>query len=93
MSNNFAVIAHVGDSRAYIADEDLKLRGPGDFLGSRQHGLPAMKIADLFADRDILELAGKEAKVLLKKDPDLSLDENLNLKAEIIELYKKLNEE
>ena len=76
-----------------IADEDLKLRGPGDFLGSRQHGLPAMKIADLFADRDILELAGKEAKILLQKDPDLSLDENLNLKAEIIELYKKLNEE
>ncbi len=76
-----------------IADEDLKLRGPGDFLGSRQHGLPAMKIADLFADRDILELAGEEAKVLLQKDPDLSLDENLNLKAEIIELYKKLNKE
>ena len=76
-----------------IADEDLKLRGPGDFLGSRQHGLPPMKIADLFADRDILELAGEEAKVLLQKDPDLSLDENLNLKAEIIELYKKLNKE
>ena len=52
-----------------------------------------MKIAELFADRDILDLAGKEAKVLLQKDPDLSLDENLNLKAEIIELYKKLNEE
>ncbi len=76
-----------------IADEDLKLRGPGDFLGSRQHGLPPMKIADLFADREILELAGKEAKVLLQKDPDLSLDENLNLKNEIIELYKKLNKE
>ena len=76
-----------------IADEDLKLRGPGDFLGSRQHGLPPMKIADLFADRDILELAGEEAKVLLQKDPDLSLNENLNLKAEIIELYKKLNKE
>ena len=76
-----------------IADEDLKLRGPGDFLGSRQHGLPPMKIADLFADRDILELAGEEAKVLLQKDPDLGLNENLNLKAEIIELYKKLNKE
>ena len=76
-----------------IADEDLKLRGPGDFLGSRQHGLPSMKIADLFADRDVLELAGKEAKYLLQNDPDLSKTENLNLKAEIIELYKKLNKE
>lgn len=76
-----------------IADEDLKLRGPGDFLGSRQHGLPPMKIADLFADRDVLELAGKEAKYLLQNDPDLSKTENLNLKAEIIELYKKLNKE
>lgn len=76
-----------------IADEDLKLRGPGDFLGSRQHGLPPMKIADLFADRDVLELAGTEAKYLLQNDPDLSETENLNLKAEIIELYKKLNKE
>ncbi len=74
-----------------IADADLALRGPGDFLGSRQHGLPPMKIADLFADRDILELAGKEAKNLLKNDPDLS--QNEPLKEEIAELYKKLNKE
>ncbi len=74
-----------------IADADLALRGPGDFLGQRQHGLPPMKIADLFADRDILELAGRESEILLKADPDLK--ENPYLKAEIIELYKKLNKE
>ncbi len=74
-----------------IADEDLRLRGPGDFLGSRQHGLPPMKIADLFADRRILELAGKEAEILLKTDPDL--EKNPALRQEIFELYKKLNKE
>jgi len=74
-----------------IADEDLELRGPGDFLGSRQHGLPDMKIADLFADREILRLAGKEVKNLLLNDPKLELAENQELKNEIKELYKKLN--
>ncbi len=74
-----------------IADEDLALRGPGNFLGSRQHGLPPMKIADLFADKEVLELAGKEALALLKTDPELK--ENVPLKEEIVELYKKLNKE
>lgn len=75
-----------------IADEDLKLRGPGDFLGSRQHGLPDMKIADIFADRETLHLAGREAERLLKQDPSLSEPENAALKAEITELYKRLNQ-
>ena len=74
-----------------IADRDLALRGPGNFLGSRQHGLPPMKIADLFADRDVLELAGKEAQALLNSDPNLS--RHPELKAEIIKLYQKLNKE
>lgn len=74
-----------------IADADLALRGPGNFLGSRQHGLPPMKIADLFADKEVLELAGKEAKHLLETDPDLS--QNISLKSEISELYKKLNKD
>lgn len=38
----------------YISEQDLKLRGPGDFFGTRQHGLPEMKIANLFEDQDIL---------------------------------------
>lgn len=74
-----------------IADEDLKLRGPGDFLGSRQHGLPDMKIADIFADRETLHLAGKEAEELIKRDPALHDPENAGLRAEIAALFSRLN--
>ena len=49
----------------YIAEQDLKLRGPGDFFGTRQHGLPEMKIANLFQDRDMLKLAQDAAKKII----------------------------
>ncbi len=75
-----------------IADEDLNLRGPGDFLGNRQHGLPQLKIADIFADRDTLKLCGMAAAFILEKDPKLKESENKPLRNEIIELYKSLNE-
>ncbi len=75
-----------------IADEDLRLRGPGDFLGSRQHGLPSLKIADIYADNDILRLAGMAAANLLESDPKLKEPNNANLRKEIILMYKKLNE-
>ena len=75
-----------------IADEDLRLRGPGDFLGSRQHGLPSLKIADIYADTDILRLTGMAAAALLENDPKLKGEENKNLRQEIINMYKKLNE-
>lgn len=74
-----------------IADEDLKLRGPGDFLGSRQHGLHDMKIADIFADRETLHLAGKEAEELIKRDPALHDPENAGLRDEIAALFSRLN--
>lgn len=50
----------------YISEQDLKLRGPGDFFGTRQHGLPEMKIANLFEDRMILKLSQCAAKDLMK---------------------------
>lgn len=80
------------DSGFKIADEDLRLRGPGDFLGQRQHGLPELKIADLYADSTVLKLASMEAANLLENNPKLNGEENAPLKAEIINLYKRLNE-
>ncbi|MBR4762063.1 MAG: DNA helicase RecG, partial [Clostridia bacterium] len=75
-----------------IAEADLKLRGPGDFLGSRQHGLPDLKIADLYADNDTLKLASMAAANLLEHDAKLTSDENANLRKAVIDMYKKLNE-
>ncbi len=75
-----------------IADEDLKLRGPGDFLGSRQHGLPSLKIADIYADTTTLKAVGMAVANLLEADPKLKQPENAALRAEIIKMYKKLNE-
>ena len=49
----------------YISEQDLKLRGPGDFFGTRQHGLPEMKIANLFEDGDILRDAQQAAKDII----------------------------
>ena len=52
-----------------IADEDLRLRGPGDFLGNRQHGLPELRIADLSCDIETLRSASACAKNLIESDP------------------------
>lgn len=73
-----------------IADEDLLLRGPGDFLGERQHGLPKFYIADLSSDLDILRQAGLDAKRLLAADPTLQKEENVALKREIDILISKM---
>lgn len=56
-----------------IAEEDLKLRGPGDFLGARQHGLPQFKIADLSTDIEILKKAKLAALKIINADPKLDL--------------------
>lgn len=65
----------------YISEQDLKLRGPGDFFGTRQHGLPEMRIANLFEDRDILKMAQAAAADILDEDSDLSSDKYALLKA------------
>jgi ATP-dependent DNA helicase RecG len=54
-----------------IAEEDLRLRGSGEVLGTRQSGLPAFRVADLLAHGDLLEIAHDDARLILDKDPDL----------------------
>ncbi len=70
-----------------ISEEDLKLRGPGDFFGSRQHGLPEMHIADLCTDIRVLHDAQEAAQELLKSDPNLTSPENERLRSRIDELF------
>ena len=74
-----------------IADVDLKLRGPGDFFGSRQHGLPEMKIADV-SNLENLKEAGKLAEKIITADPTLTLPEHRMLSAEVKRLFARLGE-
>ena len=71
-----------------ISEEDLRLRGPGDFFGSRQHGLPAMKIADLSCDMRLLDEAQTAAKALLAADPTLEAVGHQALHRRILELFE-----
>ncbi|MBO5397153.1 MAG: ATP-dependent DNA helicase RecG [Clostridia bacterium] len=74
-----------------ISEEDLKMRGPGDFFGSRQSGLPTLKIASLMTDSRILYAARDEAEAILKKDPLLSSPENSHLKKKISALFADIS--
>lgn len=71
-----------------VADEDLRLRGPGDFLGKRQHGLPELKIADLSEDMELFRAAGNAAKELYNTDPHLKNPKNECLRQEIAALFQ-----
>ncbi|HRB71717.1 ATP-dependent DNA helicase RecG [Flavobacterium sp. WV_118_3] len=74
-----------------ISEVDLKLRGPGDIMGTQQSGVLNLQIADLVKDRDILQLARHEAIRLLKDDPSMNKPEHQVLKQVFIELSKKRN--
>lgn len=65
-----------------IAEADLKLRGPGDFLGTKQSGLPEFKYADIVRDQNLLEQAKDHAERVIHDDPDLILPEHRLLKRE-----------
>lgn len=71
-----------------IADTDLKLRGPGDFFGSRQHGLPELKIADMVEDMDTLQNAQECAKSILRND--FSLSNHPALKNQMNKMFEKI---
>jgi ATP-dependent DNA helicase RecG len=71
-----------------ISEKDLSLRGPGDFFGTRQHGLPEMKIANLYKDVEILKLVQQASIDLYRRDPDLLLEENKALRLKIQEIFE-----
>lgn len=81
------ILNHSNDG-FFIAGEDLKLRGPGDFFGIRQSGDLAFSIADIYQDADVLKLAAEDVKELLLEDPELLKEENGKLAALLTEYQK-----
>ena len=72
-----------------IAEEDLQLRGWGEFFGTKQHGLPQFKLANLISDQRILQRARNDAFDLVKNDPQLRKSENKILRNIMIESYSE----
>lgn len=70
-----------------IAEEDLKLRGPGEIFGTRQHGIPELNISDLVKHVSILEDVKQVAADIIKEDPSLSKDENTVLRAKVKKMF------
>ncbi len=71
-----------------IAEVDLELRGPGDFFGTRQSGLPEFRVADLLRDRRVLEEARQEAFAIVAADPDLAQPEHRGLRGALLTRWR-----
>ncbi|MDO4518572.1 MAG: ATP-dependent DNA helicase RecG, partial [Bacillota bacterium] len=71
----------------YIAEEDMKIRGPGEIFGTRQHGMPDMRIANLVRHMNILEPVKEEVRTILERDPSLQRPEHQNLKRRMEKLF------
>ena len=74
-----------------ISEMDLQLRGPGEFFGTKQHGLPELKIANLYRDMQLLKEAQDAASTLLAKDPTLQEPEHAGLRAQISTWFEGKN--
>lgn len=83
-------MCHTNDG-FYLAEVDLKLRGPGDLMGTQQSGVLQLKIADLVKDRELLSLARHTVVNLLKNDPNLNLPEHIGIKKTFFEMTKEKN--
>ncbi|MFO8015406.1 MAG: ATP-dependent DNA helicase RecG [Phycisphaerae bacterium] len=72
-----------------IAEEDLRLRGPGEFFGTRQHGMPELAIGNIVEDYDLLRLARNEALEWIKRDPDLSAPESQPVRRALAKRFRE----
>ena len=75
-----------------IADEDLKIRGPGDFFGTKQHGYMKLGLINFYSDGPIIKRARFNAFEIVQKDPTLCLSKNVLLKKEFLKNYKSMLE-
>jgi len=73
-----------------IAEEDLRLRGPGELIGKRQHGMPAFRVADLITDLPLLEEARDDAAALWRSDPGLHSPDSVPLRRAVLRSYGKV---
>jgi ATP-dependent DNA helicase RecG len=71
-----------------IAEEDLRIRGPGEFYGTRQSGVPSLRIANILRDVDILEKSRADAFELIKADPKMSSPEHRGLREIILKRFE-----
>lgn len=71
-----------------ISEKDLELRGSGEFFGTKQHGLPEFKIANLFEDIEILKGVQGVAIKIMNDDPNLTKEKNIELKKQIENKFK-----
>ena len=71
-----------------IAEEDLRIRGVGEFFGTKQHGITDLKIGNILTDSEVLEKAKDASKTLIQKDPYLDLIEHLLLKKKFKKEFK-----
>ncbi|MBQ9062268.1 MAG: ATP-dependent DNA helicase RecG, partial [Eubacterium sp.] len=77
----------------HIAEEDLKLRGPGDLFGVRQSGLAFLNLADIYRDQSILQEAYQAVREILESDPQLEKDENLPLQLRLHFYIRQQNDD
>lgn len=76
-----------------ISEKDLEIRGPGEFFGTRQHGIPELKVANIFKHIKVLKLAQEESKNIFREDKNLNKKEHILLKKEMIEKFSNINKE
>jgi ATP-dependent DNA helicase RecG len=72
-----------------IAERDLEIRGPGEFFGTKQSGLPDLNVANLIRDVKLLEHAREEAFALIQRDPGLKLPQHRAIKSALEQRWKK----
>jgi len=82
-----SAISEIEDGFA-IAEKDLDIRGPGEFLGTRQSGLPEIRVGDIARDLEIMEQAREEAVSIVDADPVLVDDNNRGIRRRLIERFK-----
>jgi len=80
------------DDGFQLAEQDMRMRGPGDLLGTKQIGLPSLRIADLVRDAEVLNQARRVALECIQRDPNLDLPEHMKLKRQVIQRHGALAE-